>query len=124
MRQNLDLIRQILCSVEEYPHGFFQGPLKINGHSEEEIGYHCYLILEAGLASGSDITTNGDASPNAVITHLTGKGHEFVDAARSQTMWNQAKEIGRKAGVLTLATLGTLLMELAVKMIQKQLAGE
>lgn len=92
MKRDMELIRKILLAVEEHEHGFAPDVLKIEGYDEDAIGYHQYLICDAGLADGIDDRTLASVSPTCQITMLTSAGHDFLDAARSKTIWAQAKE--------------------------------
>ena len=76
-------------------------------------------MLEAGLVHGLDSTTGeSEGEPEAEPTSLTWAGHEFADAARSDTMWNKAKAIVKEKAVgLSLAVLTPLLQSLAKKAI-------
>ena len=49
MKLDMDLVRKILITLEEQPHGFFCQSLAIDGYSTEQIGYHVTLMGEAGL---------------------------------------------------------------------------
>ena len=79
MKRNPDLIRSILQNIESLPGGLVRELLDVDGFSEEQIGYHCYLIVDAGLADGSDGTSLADTSPNWSIHCLTAAGHDFLD---------------------------------------------
>ena len=48
-------------------------------------------MLDSGLIKGSDISTCDDDSPQAIVSSLTWKGHEFADAARNDNLWAKAK---------------------------------
>lgn len=43
------------------------------------------------MAEGFEATHTQSESPESKITHLTWTGHEFLDSARENTIWNQAK---------------------------------
>jgi len=48
---------------------------------------------------------------------LTYSGHEFLDAARSDTVWNKAKDMVRKAtGTITLEAVKVALPEAVKRM--------
>ncbi|MBA4104464.1 MAG: hypothetical protein C0485_01810 [Pirellula sp.] len=96
MKRDMELIRTILLAVESYEPD--DDPLTFDGYSEEQVGFHCYLLGEAGLAEVMDATSLGDPTPMAEIRHLTWQGYEFLDAARDDTVWNQAKERLGSAG--------------------------
>ena len=86
MRRDMDLVRNLALMIEDHPTGFAPRSLQINGYTEEQIGYHLYIMMEAGLIRGADVTTHGSASPQVLATSLTWAGHEFADAARIQAV--------------------------------------
>lgn len=111
MKRNLDLIRKLVLAVEDLPTGTVLRNIKIDGYSAEEIGYHSYLVVDAGLAKGNDVQALNDKSPNWQILHLTSEGHDFADAARNETIWNKAKGIvAEKAGGATLDVMKQVLI--------------
>lgn len=97
MKRDMDLIRAILLVVESYPSGFAP-KIEIPGYTQEEINYHAFLLGEAGLARVCDMTNHDSTSPEAIITQLTWAGHEFLDSARENQIWNQAKDLINKVG--------------------------
>lgn len=105
MQRDLDLIRRILFAIEEHPHGSAPHPLRIDDYTPEAVGYHCYLIIDAGLATGFDGGHLGSPSPDWVINHLTSRGHDFVDAARSESVWHEVKEHVKQVGGWTMQAL-------------------
>jgi hypothetical protein len=68
------------------------------------------LCIEAGLVDG-DIVKDGNGYPAATAAiRLTWKGHEFLDAARNDTIWKKTIGHMKKAGVaVTLPVLEDLL---------------
>ncbi|MEP7294909.1 MAG: DUF2513 domain-containing protein [Burkholderiales bacterium] len=98
MKRNLDLIRKLVMAVEDLPTGTVLDDIEIDGYSPEEIGYHSYLVVDAGLAKGINVQTLSDTSPNWQILHLTSEGHDFADAARNESNWNKAKGIVTEKG--------------------------
>jgi hypothetical protein len=115
MKRDMELIRKILLTVEAHEHGSIQDSIKVDGYTEEEVAYHCYLIGDAGLASVIDTTCLSSDGPEADISCLTWEGHEFLDAARDPTTWEAAKttlqNAGKDLGNVTLAVLQGLLIE-------------
>jgi len=113
VKRNMDLVRKLVLAVEENPTGFAPKDLGIEGYNKEEIGYHLYIMLEAGLIRGTDVTTHGSKSPEAIATGLTWAGHEFADAARDPDRWEKAMQLTKeKAGSVTLDVLTKLLTSL------------
>ena len=116
MIRDLNLIRKLILAAEAGPTGYVQDEIEINGYSEEQIGYHAYLLVNAGLAKGIDVTTIGDTSPQWTILHLTSAGHDFADAARDESIWQKAAGIAKeKAGNVTLDVMKQILIHLINK---------
>jgi hypothetical protein len=110
MRRDLDLLRAMVLKIEDSPQGWAPQDLAVDGYSPDELGYHSYLLVDAGLAHGSDTSCAGSEGPSALITHLTWSGHEFAEAARNDTLWNKAMGLVKsKGGAITLPVLTQLL---------------
>ena len=94
MKRDMDLIRLLLIQVEtsEEPRGMDQYP-------EEERAYNAALLIEAGLVKGTVVPNAEGGIHAAVITRLTWEGHDFLDAARSETVWTKAREKVLKPGL-------------------------
>lgn len=118
MKRDMDLIRKLVITIEDHPSGFAPSELKIEGHTEEEVSYHLWLMLQAGLIEGEDITYGGCNSPIAMATSLSWAGHEFASLARSDTVWNQAKtKIKDTVGSVSLAIFTELLKSIGKSII-------
>ena len=111
----MDLDRKILMAVEEHEHGFAPRDVPFDGYSEEQVGYHAYIMIEGGLVEGADVTTRGSDSPEAIITRLTWAGHEFVESAREPSRWQQAKDLIGKVGGASIAVWTAVLTDLVKK---------
>lgn len=113
MHRDLDLIRKMVLTIEDAPSGWAPHPLEIDGYSRAEVGYHAWLLLDAGLVQGQVTTTNDSPGPEAFISSLTWEGHEFAEAARDDGRWTKAMVVVReKGGAITLAVLTQLLTNL------------
>lgn len=109
MKRDMDLIRAILFKIEESPGGFVTGPIAIDGYDDETIGYHLHLMVEGHLLHGTNTTAYGDRTPRAVASWITWDGHNFIDAARSETVWNRTKAaIGKLGGASMTVWIETL----------------
>jgi hypothetical protein len=92
MKRDMDLIRTILQRVESDESARPKQPLEIPEHTPEEINYHIALLNDAGFVDAT-IRGSGQSSVSlAAIQRLTWHGHEFLDAARDDTIWRKAKE--------------------------------
>ncbi|WP_439630889.1 DUF2513 domain-containing protein [Gemmata sp.] len=118
MRRDMDLIRKMVLAIEDHPTGFAP-KLVIEGYDSATIGYHAYLLVDAGLAAGAKLTHTQSSGPEYRITHLTSPGHEFAESARNEFIWNQVREEMKKKGVVS-ATLDVF-KRLLDKHLRKQL---
>lgn len=98
MKRDMELIWKIVLKLEDEPSGFLPQGIQVDGHSPDQVAYHSYLMIEAGLAKGVDVTTLDATCPEADLTRLTWAGHEFADAARDETRWRKALGIAKKKG--------------------------
>ncbi len=94
MKRNMDLVRGILLQIEATDPGK-EIKLDVTGHSEEETKLHVELMIEHGLVKGVTIPS-GDGRAHRItrceIYGMTWEGHDFLDAARNDTIWKKAKE--------------------------------
>jgi hypothetical protein len=113
MKREMELIRKMLIAVEDLPGGWAPAEMKFDGYTEDQVGYHAYLLVDAGLARGADVTSNMSKAPEYELLNLTWAGHEFCDAARDDTRWKKAMWIVKeKGGHVTLEILKELLVSL------------
>lgn len=106
----MDLAREILFEVEKYsePDGYVD--IKIDGYSSEEISYHIKLLFQAELIEAFDLTDSSGFDWKA--KSLTWEGHEFIEAARNTSRWQDAKKyILEKGGNITFEIIKTVLSE-------------
>ena len=112
MKRDVDLIRKMVFAIEDADSGWAP-KLSFDGYTESQVGYHAYLLVDAGLVKGADVSTHGSQAPQALITSLTWAGHEFADAARDETRWKKALGIvTEKGGTITFEILKQLLLNL------------
>lgn len=102
-----------MFAIEEHPSGWAPD-LVIEGHTEQQIGHHVHLMIQAGLVEGVDDTTGDSDGPSAMATSLTWSGHEFAAAARNDTVWNKAKVLVKdKVGGIGFGLLAEVLKQQA-----------
>jgi hypothetical protein len=110
MKRDMDLARSILLEVEKYPEPDGWADIKIEGYSIEEVSYHIKLLWQAELIEAIDLTDSSGFDWKA--KSLTWKGHEFLDAARNPSRWQEAKKlIFEKGGSITFEIIKTVLSE-------------
>lgn len=104
MKRDMDLIREILLKTEDLPFDGCFHDIEVSGRSADEISYHVMLLDEAGFIEAEELTSQDGVCWKA--KRLTYSGHEFLDAARSHTVWVKAKAMVMQAtGTLTLEGL-------------------
>jgi Hypothetical protein (DUF2513) len=93
MKRDMNLIRLLLLRAES------DEEVDLSSYTEEQLIYHSALLVEAGLVDGA-IRTDTQGYPNGVVTiRLTWNGHEFLDAARNNSVWQKATGTIRSKGV-------------------------
>jgi Hypothetical protein (DUF2513) len=114
MKRDMDSVRAILINLEEHPHGHAPDEIQVDSYTEEQIGYHLFLMMQAGLIEGEDVTNFEDGSPRAMAKNLTWDGYEFLANAKDESRWDQAKElVKQQGGDVSLGVLTQLLAALA-----------
>lgn len=90
MKRDMTLVRKILHWAIDQPGGCLGNNPEFDGFSEEEIGYHVYLMDQAGLVQAAGATTLGSSSPHGILLEVTWAGHDFADAAKDEQLWKKA----------------------------------
>jgi hypothetical protein len=116
MQRNMDLVRTILMRIEDSPSGWAAHPFGIAGFVPEQVEYHAHIMIEDRLIEAVDATDMRRMGLKPELrAALTWKGHEFLDLARDQKRWNQAKAIIHKVGSAPLSVWMKVLNDLLLK---------
>lgn len=115
MKRDMELVRQILLRLNEHEHGFAPDELAIEGFTEDQIGYHCLLLDEAGLIQAVDTSTISALSPSAHPIRLKWEGHEFIENAQNEKEWNQTKEAVGKLGDVSFSVWASVLSQVVMQ---------
>ncbi|MEX0792011.1 MAG: DUF2513 domain-containing protein [Pirellulaceae bacterium] len=108
MKRDMNLIRDILLEIEKLPAGESDSGLEIPGRDQREVVYHAHLLIDAGFVDG--IFVAGPGGGPFCAHRLTWAGHEFLDAARSETIWkNTMQRINETTGAVAIPVLVELL---------------
>jgi hypothetical protein len=124
MKRDMDLIRALLLEIEKcdsgrYGDGSLALPI-IEGYPEDQVRHHCYLLHEAGMIEGVEGKSRRDNrdGPTVYPLWLSWKGHDFVDAVRSDSLWNRAKsKVKEKIESASFELLFTYVTELGKGML-------
>src|SRR5262249_47630717 len=91
MKRDMDFARHILAEIEAYPrYDESFKTISLDGHRQDELSYHVMLLHEAHLLRAIDLSTC-EGPPEWRPLELTNEGHEFLEAARNDTVWAKAK---------------------------------
>ena len=116
MKRDMDLSRKILLSMESDDNFFGSGNISIPKFDNEVVSYHIKLLRDAGLIEAIDASSSSGF--NWIPTSLTWEGHEFIDTARNEGIWNKAKNLMLKeTGGMSISILKSLLTQLATKAV-------
>jgi hypothetical protein len=107
MKRDMDLVRQILFTLEESPDGF-QKPetIEVEGWTTAEIRHHFTLLEDAGFVYSPPMPKTG---PHGLGTYtsqrigsyrLTWQGYEFLATVRDPEIWRKTKAGAAKVGGL------------------------
>lgn len=92
MKRNMELIRLLLLDAEG------EEKQDLSGFTEQQLIYHTALLIDAELVLGRTITGKNGFPVKAHIIRLNWKGHEFLDAARSATVWKKVMDKVKSGG--------------------------
>nr|WP_299241346.1 DUF2513 domain-containing protein [uncultured Halomonas sp.] len=98
MKRDWEVIRKVLCDIEES--GFepigYRAP--INSFDTEAIeGRHALLLWGAGFISG--VQASDSQGEELLNPQLTWQGHDLLDTIRSKPVWEQIKATAQAKGV-------------------------
>jgi hypothetical protein len=91
MKRDMELIKKILIEFEQeevFPPR--EGKMTVGGYDNAIVDYHIVLLEESGLITG-DIYYGEDREIYNSCLRLTWYGHEFLDAAKNEGLWNKVK---------------------------------
>ena len=123
MQRNMDLIRRLLLEIESEPSTQYR--FEIDGVEELELYYHVDLLVEANLIRGVKVRWASDGTLASLFlgspVALTWDGHEFLNAARNETVWQQTKEKAQARGLDIQSLTFDLIKSLSVSTIKSSL---
>ena len=92
MKRDFDLVRRILMKIQDTPAGEYCDEIAYpDEYDPATISEHVRLLIDENFLNGKMVDAWG-SSPQFRITGLTWKGHDFVDAAKDNTLWEKAKK--------------------------------
>ena len=109
MKRDMGLIRALLLEAEG------DQTVDLSAFSKLERAYHFQLLLDAGFVEGKVRMSGMDGKLRPIgyrVQRLTWSGHEFMDAARNESVWKRVTAKVTKTGAtVSLAILQELLVQ-------------
>lgn len=95
MKRDMDLVRLMLLRTESI--GVDEGAAagyhaQCEKYPEPVRAHHIAIMKEAGLIIGEAINNSAGILTRGFIVRLTWQGHDFIDAARDDTIWKKVTE--------------------------------
>lgn len=115
MKRDMELVRQILMSVEEAEEPVDIERFVSERYSMATVAYHVALLDAHGLID-AEILHADDRAYHGEIAGLTWEGSDFLDAIKDDVIWKKTKAAIRR--VSTSVTLQTI-SETAVMVAQQ-----
>lgn len=108
MKRDMELFREILRQLEEKVDLRLPIHPDIEGYSQEQISYHIELLSQEGFVDAIDMSDDSEYHWEAI--KLTNSGHDFLEAAKNETVWRKAKDkILSIGGGFTLKAMSVLM---------------
>ena len=89
MKRDMDLIRAILAKAEASEPD--ESVASVDGWDQPDFAYNVWLMREAGLVVATVIAADNRVAYAAHVSSLTWDGHDFLDAVRSDSIWDKTK---------------------------------
>ena len=115
MKRDMDLARRILLAVESSdadPREWVELDF-VAEYPKNVVAYHVYLLADAGLIEANKVYSFGPDGYDWLPKHLTSSGHDFLESARNEDIWNAGKQQLAKVGGASLTMLRHLLVHIA-----------
>jgi hypothetical protein len=92
MMRDMNLVREILKWASEQEESGFDVNPSFDEYTDEQVDYHIYIMWRAGLVEAIDVSSIGDSRHAAMLSSVTWAGHDFLDVAKDNRVWEKAKK--------------------------------
>jgi Hypothetical protein (DUF2513) len=93
LKRDMDLIRYILLEIEEKESTTSWTTLSLEGYSDEQVNYHLDLLDQVGFLEVKKLINE-----RHMVRNLTMRGHDFLDNAKNESVWNKTKAVIKDHG--------------------------
>lgn len=120
MKRDLDLIRYLLCKIEENPttRNMQIESFVCDQYDAPTISYHIELLLDCNFIEARHISVLGTQYRLFTISRLTSFGHDYLDNIRDDSIWKNTKD---KLGSLANSASLQIVSNTAVALIKARL---
>ena len=115
MKRDMNLVRDMLLFIEALPAADEFARFNNSKHSTADIEYHATMLVREGLLTKDRVFFEHDdeGGISFLPDAITFTGHDFLDAARNDTIWNKALDkVGSTTGSVSLDVLKAVLIDL------------
>lgn len=124
MKLNPDCIRDVLLQMEELPYQEEMDVIQLHDflddYSHDEIDYTVLKLHEAGFIQ-AHIQKYLSGNIDIILLDITYNGHQFLANIRSNSIWNNVKEVSKKVGSNSLSALSQIATSVITEIIKSQL---
>lgn len=118
MKRDMDLVREILKELSETDRPLDASAFVTDKRSREFVGYHIRIMQEAGLIVARIMSGDNDEYYMCQAVRMTWDGQDYLAAISSDTVWSKVKKtIAKTVGDASLATIKSLAVDMASKML-------
>jgi hypothetical protein len=98
MKRDMDLVRKLLLKIEEKTDSDLIYEVELEDYDKDLIEYHLELLQDARLIKAYFQNMSDGRRTFNSVERITWKGHEFLDAARDESVWIKAKQKFKEKG--------------------------
>lgn len=126
MKLNVNCVRDVLLELEKLP---FQESCTVSElitalpkYDADDITYTCLKLDEAGYISAQMVRSiNSSGVSIRCIDDITYPGHQFIANIRSDSVWNNVKEVSKKVGSNSIGAISQIAHSVVTEIIKAQL---
>ena len=120
MKRDMEIVREILLEVEAQKASKVSKIIPSEDENNSDYMEHISLLIDEGFLTGKVIrgAQMQIAAISIIPPGLTWSGHDFLDAARSDTVWKKAMgKVKDAGGSITFELMKSLLKKLAAQQL-------
>lgn len=122
MKRDMDLVRRILIAAEAADGRVSLGEIESYGCDAATAAFHIELMKSHGLVEAKVHYAMGGEPVDGEVTRLTWDGCDYLDAIRSNRVWERAKSaVSDAVGDTSLSVMKETCTALALSMIKSSL---